>query len=207
MSAAVSPDVSPISTTSALLTPPDQSPAEGFGEWKFAPYDFASAYQNHVPNTLLFETDPHSIREYATPQHPLYSSIPTTDTMPLQGRAFPPFEPFHERPNVVNGNPVRDTGLTDRARQESAYMQPGAWTQPRLRSSSVEWVKPEERRASESSAGHMEPTYSPSRSHGGGSAHEVSECFSQSLYGTYSDCFCKAYQLPVIASSCVVSSL
>ncbi|KAI0095171.1 armadillo-type protein [Irpex rosettiformis] len=171
----ISPDVSPISTTSALLTPPDQSPAKGFGEWKFnPPYDFSTAYQSQGPNSLLFDIDPHSIPEYATPQHPLYRSNPPTDSMQPSIRPFPTFEPFQERlsaapaSNVIS---VREPALPAHVRQEPDFVHTSAWAPPRIRTSSIDWVKPEERRNSDSSV-YSDLNFSPSRSHVGGSAHE-----------------------------------
>ena len=53
-----SPNVSTVSTTSALLTPPQVSPVECFGERKLNPtYEFGPGYQPQSNSTLLFETD------------------------------------------------------------------------------------------------------------------------------------------------------
>ncbi|KAI0347912.1 ARM repeat-containing protein [Trametopsis cervina] len=168
----ISPDVSPISTTSALLTPPDQSPAKGFGEWKFNPaYDFGNPFQAHSHNSLLFETDPHSISDYPPYNHPLYRAIPPTQTLPPSGRPFPAFEPFQERngpmhPNVIS---VREPCPPPHVRQDSSVLHPGSWGQSRLKPSAVDWARPEERRNSDAS--HSDSHFGPSRSHGG-ATHE-----------------------------------
>ena len=175
----ISPDVSPISTTSALLTPPDQSPAKGFGEWKFNPsYDFGAAYQSHGPNSLLFEVDPHTIPDYTTSQQPLYRSMPPADPLQPSIRSFHGFEPFQERLSALpssNVISVREPILPAHLRQESGFAHSGAWAPPRIRTSSLEWGRLDERRDSESSAGFTELSFSPSRSRSG-SVHEVSVC-------------------------------
>jgi pumilio RNA-binding family len=173
----ISPDVSPISTNSALLTPPDQSPAKGFGEWKFNPaYDFPSAYQPQAPGSLLFETDPHLLHDYSILQHPLYQAPLPTEASHHSSRPFPTFEPFQERLNPVptsNALRVREPLLSMHGRPESSFLT-STWARPRHETSSVDWTQPEELRSTNSSGGQGEPNLSPSRSHAGGSVHEVS---------------------------------
>lgn len=176
----ISPDVSPVSTTSALLTPPDQSPAKAFGEWKFnAVHDFGPAYQPQAPNhSLLFETDPQPY-----PDFPSFSNASYRPMEPFQSaRSFPFFEPFADRSTAVsasNGARTRDPSVAT-SRQDSAFLHLASWpqSQSRARTTSVEWAKPEDRRHSEhSSATPSEASFYPSRSHGGSSAHEVSVYF------------------------------
>lgn len=161
------------------MTPPDQSPAKGFGEWKFNPnFDFGAACQTQGPNGLLLEADLHSLHDYATPHHPLSRSIPSMDFMQPSSRSFPTFEPFQERlsvapPGVIS---IREPAFPSHVRQDSGFSHPNGWPQSRLRASSVEWSKPEDRRNSDSSAGYIDTNFSPPRAHHGAPPHEVSIC-------------------------------
>lgn len=142
-----SPDLSPVSTTSALLTPTDLSPAKTFDPKFGQAYDMGPVYQNHS-NSLLFETGPpHRLPEIiGSSQYRPPHSLSAFQTNP---NFVPFFEPFLERaspmpphPSIANISP-----LTGHPRAESASSQSLAWMGQRSRSIS-EWTRQEERRPS-----------------------------------------------------------
>ncbi|KAH8094749.1 ARM repeat-containing protein [Cristinia sonorae] len=145
ISSPTSPDLSPISTTSALLTPTDLSPAKGFDHKHGPAFDFSTAYQAQ-PNGLLFET---GISQR-------YHEITSGDVVPVQhadrfqqsdAGPFPLFEPFSERPTPAPSSQTFPSMHQSAAhpRRESAPTSPFSWGSQRFRTSS-EWVRPDERR-------------------------------------------------------------
>ncbi|KIM82223.1 hypothetical protein PILCRDRAFT_785661 [Piloderma croceum F 1598] len=111
-------DFSPISTTSALLTPTDLSPARSFDFKLHSPYDTHSqslspSSYNSIPNiqhhnSLLPENSspirPFEHRLLSSPQSPSYRSLSQIQSLQqhspyLQApNPFPLFEPFSEQP-------------------------------------------------------------------------------------------------------------
>lgn len=167
-----SPDVSPVSTTSALLTPPELSPAKPYGDWKFnAPYELASMPQTQSGNALLFETEPlHRYQEAYGYQQGGFSKpmvAQPADSLPSSARSFSSFEPFSERASFSTDTFPR-ADLEASARHDATLLHP-SWSHQRVRTSSAEWAKVEERRMFEQSGSdvHLSPT---SRAHA--SAHE-----------------------------------
>ncbi|THH27238.1 hypothetical protein EUX98_g6951 [Antrodiella citrinella] len=144
---AASPDVSPISTTSALLTPID-SPAKGF-DIKSG-FDSGPVYQTQ-PNGLLFETG--ISHRYA------------------DSHAFPLFEPFSARPTPAPSSQAPPPMLrpASHSRVESAPTSPFSWGPQRFRTSS-EWLKPDERRVNDAA-----PQDQPHRSFRGNSLQSPSQ--------------------------------
>ncbi len=201
---AASPDVSPISTTSGLHTPPDVSPAKAFGEWKLnANYDFGPVYQTQPNEGLLFQTS-NQLRYHdymnVSPGIGLRPS-PPGDGYPSQTRALPSLPTFPDRSPSGSSNDVfsqMDFPPTH-IRQESVAqaMPSSSWNQQRLRSSSAEWMKPEERRVDHSSGDH-----SIRSSH---SAHEV--CIFIFLIHVLSNGRMTAHQLPFLIAPVVDASL
>lgn len=176
-SLSVSPDVSPVSTTSALLTPPELSPAKPYGDWKFNPsYDFGSAYQPQSNNALLFETDPQSrYQDIVGSAAYRPSVVQSADPFRPSSRAFPAFEPSSEQSPYPSMEAFSRMDGEPRLRQDPSMLHP-SWSHQRLRSSSSEWTKGDDRRGFES-YGPSEITASPShgsRSHA--AAHEVGIC-------------------------------
>ncbi|GJE97809.1 ARM repeat-containing protein [Phanerochaete sordida] len=168
----VSPDVSPISTTSALLTPPELSPAKPYGDWKFNPaYDFGSAAQLQGSNALLFETESqHRYQELFNPMQNSYdkpSIAQSADPFQTSARAFGSFEPFADRASFSTDSFPRGD-LDPSTRQDSNLLHP-SWSHQRVRTSSSEWAKTDDRRVFEhaGSEGKLSPT---SRAHA--TAHE-----------------------------------
>ncbi|EKM61776.1 uncharacterized protein PHACADRAFT_169213 [Phanerochaete carnosa HHB-10118-sp] len=145
----ISPDVSPISTTSALLTPPELSPAKPYGDWKFSPsYDFSSVPQTLANNTLLFETDPlHRYQEVFNPQQSGYNKPATAqsaDPFQSSARAFGSFESFSERSSFSTETFPR-ADLDSTSRHNSGLLHP-SWPHQRIRTTSSEWTKTDDRR-------------------------------------------------------------
>ncbi|EMD32614.1 hypothetical protein CERSUDRAFT_108727 [Gelatoporia subvermispora B] len=137
-----SPDLSPTSTTSALLTPTDLSPAKMF-EPKFQPvYDFGSVYAGNS-NSLLFETGPSAYDPFSISHNLSYKGTPPLPPQ-VDPRSFQLFEPFSDTPTHEHGiQPFRPASPPSvHHRVESAPLPPLSWDQPRLRTSS-EWMKTE----------------------------------------------------------------
>lgn len=173
-SLSASPDVSPISTTSALMTPPELSPAKGYGEWKFNPnYDFGPAgYQQPSNNALLFETDPQNRYQELLAHSPYRSSAAhSADPFRSIGRTVPGFEPFSEASLYAQGSGLPRIDTSTVHRQDAALLNP-SWSHQRLRTSSSDWTKADDRRIFESAVSdvNMSPTHG-SRSHA--TPHEV----------------------------------
>ena len=175
-----SPDVSPISTTSGLHTPPDVSPAKAFGEWKVNhPYDLGSVAQRSSNTGLLFETDYLPVKDAATvDQGPVRVSHSLESLHSAPTRGLPFFESFPERASLPHASdPFSQVDFTAIQRQEGlpTAFPSGPWGPQRLRSASAEWLKPEGCRLTE-------PASSTSPSDHGlrgtaishASAHEVS---------------------------------
>ena len=164
-----SPDVSPVSTTSALLTPPELSPAKPYGDWKFnPPFDFASAAQLQNGNALLFETDSQNRYQdlYSNYGKPVIAQ--SADPFQSSARAFGSFEPFSDRSSFSTDSFPR-AEVDHPSRHESALLHP-SWSHQRARTSSSEWAKTDDRRIFEQvgSDVNLSPT---SRAHA--TAHEV----------------------------------
>ncbi|PSR72050.1 hypothetical protein PHLCEN_2v12080 [Hermanssonia centrifuga] len=177
-SSCTSADVSPISTTSGLHTPPDISPVKGFSDWKFNPtYDFGPVYQTQPHNALLFETEaPFRYQDVmGGPHGTSYPTSHSADPFPPRTTPFPFFEPLSERPSPapLNENFSQSECATPaHYRQEPVAASPGSWGRQRLRTSSADWMKPEELRiVVDHSSPHRSSDYSPRGSHGA-AAHE-----------------------------------
>ncbi|OCH92970.1 ARM repeat-containing protein [Obba rivulosa] len=140
-----SPDLSPISTTSALLTPTDLSPAKMF-EPKFQPvYDFGGVYSGNSSG-LLFETGTPAYDPFNAAHRLSYKSSPSLPAQ-VDPRTFSLFEHFPDASLSEQGiQPFRSSSPPlAHHRVESAPLPPLPWDQPRLRTSS-EWTKPDGRR-------------------------------------------------------------
>ncbi|KAJ3552594.1 hypothetical protein NM688_g4071 [Phlebia brevispora] len=154
-SASASPDVSPVSTTSGLHTPPDVSPAKAFGEWKLNPsYDFGPFYQTQPSEGLLFQTSPLRHYDILSPPSgiPLRSSH-SADSFPSETKGFVSLQSF---PDCTSGASTSalftQTDCPPHAHQDVLFSssQSAPWSHQRLRSSSAEWLKPEDRRVADS---------------------------------------------------------
>ncbi|KAF8640907.1 hypothetical protein AX17_000555 [Amanita inopinata Kibby_2008] len=96
-----SPDFSPASVTSSLLTPTDLSPARPFDVKLQSPYDLGQSLPYLPQNSLLFEQSPTRVQEPSPlPTHtsPYRSQFSQSSTCLPATNAFPFFEPFSEPP-------------------------------------------------------------------------------------------------------------
>ncbi|KAF9461903.1 armadillo-type protein [Collybia nuda] len=149
-----SPDFSPASATSSLLTPTDLSPSRpGFDPKMLSPYELGQGHPYAPQNSLLFE----NASPISHPYRPQYPPSVTT--------AFPFFEPFSEPPTPAppiaphyqyNAPPVR---RMDNGRP----FPPMDWRlAPQPQPSSSEWPLPEDKLEYNSGAvGLDEPPRSP----------------------------------------------
>ncbi|KAH7924798.1 ARM repeat-containing protein [Leucogyrophana mollusca] len=142
-----SPDLSPSSTTSALLTPTDLSPAKTFDLKHNSPRDFPPSHSNLPPSSLLF--DPGSpLRAHDYMQSPQtsaqrFTSIQSTNM--AAPNAFPFFEPFSEAPSPALGSqPFYDSSFPQLGRRPELSRVPSmTWRQQQL-SAPAEWLRVEE---------------------------------------------------------------
>lgn len=177
----ISPDVSPVSTTSALLTPPDLSPAKAYGEWKFNPsFDFGPAAQAQMNNALLFETDPqHRYQDVLGGGQPASfrpAVVQTGDSFRPNDRAFASFEPFTEPSQFSVGDNYSRLESEPAPRHDPGLLHP-SWAHQRLRTSSTEWAKVDDRRTFENILDSDPiPGSSPHGQRSHANANEVSIC-------------------------------
>lgn len=170
-SSTASPDLSPVSTTSVLLTPND-SPAKSFDPKLGGPFDYGQPYHARS-NSLLFETgvpsrylDLAAANDTPSFQYNHLQSEPITFTNPF-------FEPFSDRPPTAPTAPGLLSLPQSQLRGDTMAQPP--WGSQRLRSSSSEWARDEDKSASEPSLASLDGgpaarTYQTSHSH---SNHEV----------------------------------
>ncbi|KAH9932111.1 ARM repeat-containing protein [Epithele typhae] len=134
-----SPDLSPISTTSALLTPTDLSPAKAFDQKLPPNFDFNAPVRSGDNNSLMFETGfrdgPPLSQAHFWPQ----SQAVSPDT-----GYFPSFEPFPESASTTSPRAASSFPQADRRRLDTnglpTTLPPLSWGGQRFRTSS-EWVK------------------------------------------------------------------
>lgn len=141
-----SPDLSPISTTSALLTPTDLSPAKTFDQKTLPPFDFSGMHRPSDNNSLMFET---GYRMQDGGMGLQSSFYPPSQSFGPEAGYSPAFEPFSDNPFT---HPSRGPSLfpsaapADRRRMESATLppplSPPSWAQQRRPSS--EWLRADE---------------------------------------------------------------
>ncbi|OJT09567.1 Meiotic coiled-coil protein 2 [Trametes pubescens] len=141
-----SPDLSPISTTSALLTPTDLSPAKTFDQKALPPFDFSGMHRPSDNNSLMFET---GYRMQDGGMGLQGSFYPASQNFGSEAGYSPGFEPFSDNPFT---HPSRGPSLfpsavpVDRRRLESATLppplSPPSWAQQRRPSS--EWLRADE---------------------------------------------------------------
>lgn len=174
MPSSASPSISPISTTSELHTPPNHSPAKPFGDWKMNPsHEYAPVYQTQPHNALHFDAD-QGLRYYEVPgasQTSLFRPAQSTDSLHIPAKAF-----------SCNSSPVEgmmgdafahmDYPTAPRRDSVPNNLFASSWSPQRLRSSSAEWIKPDERRMAEH-AGFVAASDPPRNGSSHASAHEV----------------------------------
>ncbi|KAI8990498.1 ARM repeat-containing protein [Trametes punicea] len=145
-----SPDLSPISTTSALLTPTDLSPAKIFDQKLPPTLDLASMYRTSESNSLMFETGFRLPDTTVGSQNSFYS---TPQPFGPDGGYFSRFEPFPENPLVPAARGQSSfspsAAQADHRRSEVLALSHSipvmSCNQPRLRTTS-EWLRTDEGR-------------------------------------------------------------
>jgi len=171
-----SPDLSPVSVTSALLTPTDLSPARFFDLKNHPPYELGLSHPYLPQSSLLFESPNRPSDSLPTSHSSSYRSSHSQSSYLSSPNAFPFFEPFSEHPSPApiiqshyNSPPAR--------RPEPSRGPLMEWHQPQQQQqfpTPAEWLRPDEKTGAEHSSGavgHEEPlrssfVYQPS-------AHEV----------------------------------
>ncbi|RPD82853.1 ARM repeat-containing protein [Lentinus tigrinus ALCF2SS1-7] len=137
-----SPDLSPISTTSALLTPTDLSPAKQFDQKLPPTFDFNGALRSSDSNSLLFETG-YRLQDGVPGSQGFWSS---SQSLSPDSGYFPSFEPFIDAPHapVSRGQPFAPQSQLERRRLETNVLPqslpPLTWGGQRYRTTS-EWLK------------------------------------------------------------------
>ena len=175
ISSPASPGDSPFSTTSALLTPTEFSPAKSFDPKLSPAFDFGPVYQTQ-PNSLLFETGiPQRYLEMVNPD--AVSVAPAqSDRFQHDSHTVPRFDPFSDRTTLATSQAfLPPLQIPSQTRGESAPTSPYSWGAQRFRTSS-EWVRPEERRTADPAAAATERTtrsFQGSSPHGPTQSHEV----------------------------------
>ncbi|KAM5539962.1 hypothetical protein V8D89_006465 [Ganoderma adspersum] len=140
-----SPDLSPISTTSALLTPTDLSPAKTFDQKLPPTFDFNAVLRPGENNSLMFESGYRGPDIVQGSQASFWSTSPSYS--PDAGY-FPAFEPFSDASahTISRGQPLPlSQPSADRRRVETNVLPPTlpplSWSgQQRCRTSS-DWLK------------------------------------------------------------------
>ncbi|KAI0079533.1 ARM repeat-containing protein [Panus rudis PR-1116 ss-1] len=144
-SLAASPDLSPVSTTSALLTPTDMSPAKSFYSKMAPPYDLQNGY-NVSSSGLLFETGIPN-RYYDGVNDGDYGSFQQYQPRVVQQNRHnnPPFfEPFREDASPVQFSKTFPTQPPSTGfRGDSAPLSSYLWGSQRAKFTS-EWTKLED---------------------------------------------------------------
>ena len=139
-----SPDLSPISTSSALLTPTDLSPAKAFDQKLPPSCDFGGSHRSSEHSSLLFET---GYRMHDGGVAPQVSFLPASQPYAPEVGYFPQFDPFLSSP-VAPGprgqSNFSPSAPAERRRLDSVVLPPSlpplSWNQQRYRTAS-EWLR------------------------------------------------------------------
>ncbi|KAG2107002.1 armadillo-type protein [Suillus discolor] len=147
-----SPDFSPSSTVSALLTPTDLSPAKTSFDLKInPPHELAPSHSTLSPSSLLFDNgSPLRAHEFMSHNvHQRFSSVPSSNLLPPS--PLPYFEQSSE-----NSSPA----LSSQQFYDSAFahlnhpeLSRGSWRQPQQLSAPSEWLRVEEKLGSDYPSG------------------------------------------------------
>ncbi|KAH9950976.1 ARM repeat-containing protein [Amylocystis lapponica] len=142
-----SPDLSPISSSSTLLTPTDLSPARMFDAKFSSDYDLGTVYSAQ-PRDRSYEAHRRYNNGFAGPyplQNGSYRSVQPHSSIHADHAVFPFFEPLSQGPTPApSARPfLQPSAPSAYQRLDSTPLAPASWTQQRLRTSS-EWLKPDE---------------------------------------------------------------
>ncbi|KAF9225153.1 ARM repeat-containing protein [Gyrodon lividus] len=153
-----SPDLSPSSTTSALLTPTDLSPAKASFDLKITPpYEVPSMPSNVSPSSLLFDPgSPSKTRDFMSAANNSQSRFPGPQLpCAIPSNNFPFFDQYSEDPSPVLGTqPLYDSAFPQLVRRpELPNISSMTWRQQQQPSAPAEWLRTEEKPLSDFSSG------------------------------------------------------
>ncbi|KAF9237062.1 armadillo-type protein [Melanogaster broomeanus] len=188
-----SPDLSPSSTTSALLTPTDLSPAKSFDLRITPPYEFdVSSVPSGVSSSpLLFDPcSPFKTRDFMSAANisSRFPGPPASCVMPSNN--FPFFEQYSDGPSPVLGTqPLYDSAFPQLARRPELHNVPSMiWRQQQQQqlSAPAELPRAEKKPTNDFSSGLANEGPSPhlsfsSRQGSGAHSHEASIFLQQKL--------------------------
>ncbi|KAF8837623.1 ARM repeat-containing protein [Paxillus ammoniavirescens] len=151
-----SPDLSPSSTTSALLTPTDLSPAKASFDLKNTPpYDVLTVPSNVSPSSLLFDPgSPLKTRDFMSGVNNSQSRFPGPQvSCVMPSNNFPFFGQYSENPSPVLGTqPLYDSAFPQLARRpELPNVSSMTWRQQLP--VPAEWLRAEEKSVNDFSSG------------------------------------------------------
>ncbi|KAG2751846.1 ARM repeat-containing protein [Suillus brevipes Sb2] len=147
-----SPDFSPSSTVSALLTPTDLSPAKTSFDLKInPPHELAPSHSTLSPSSLLFDHgSPLRAHDFMSHNvHQRFSSVPSSNLMPPS--PLPYFEQSSENSSPALGSQqFYDSAFAHLSHPELSR---GSWRQPQQLSAPPEWLRVEEKLGSDFPSG------------------------------------------------------
>ncbi|KAG2342064.1 ARM repeat-containing protein [Suillus weaverae] len=139
-----SPDFSPSSTVSALLTPTDLSPAKTSFDLKInPPNELAPSHSTLSPSSLLFDHgSPLRAHDFMSHNvHQRFSSVPSSNLLPPS--PLPYFEQSSENSSPALGSQqFYDSAFAHMSHSE---LPRGSWRQPQQLSTPPEWLRVEEK--------------------------------------------------------------
>ncbi|KAG2354968.1 armadillo-type protein [Suillus spraguei] len=184
-----SPDFSPSSTVSALLTPTDLSPAKTSFDLKInPPHELAPSHSTLSSSSLLFDHgSPLRAHDYMSHNvHQRFSSVPSSNLLPPS--PLPYFEQSSENSSPSLGSQqFYDSAFAHLSHPELSR---GSWRQSQQLSAPPEWLRVEEKLGGDYPSGvtvgedslrtsPSQPSFPPR--HNGAHAHEASIFLQQKL--------------------------
>ncbi|KAG2144704.1 armadillo-type protein [Suillus bovinus] len=142
-----SPDFSPSSTVSALLTPTDLSPAKTSFDFKInPPHELAHSHSSLSPSSLLFDNgSPLRAHDFMSHNvHQRFSSVPSSNLLP-------PYPQSSENSSPALGSQqFYDSAFVHHTHPDLSR---GSWRQPQQLSASSEWLRVEDKAGSDYASG------------------------------------------------------
>ncbi|EGO31275.1 hypothetical protein SERLADRAFT_412664 [Serpula lacrymans var. lacrymans S7.9] len=150
-----SPDLSPSSTTSTLLTPTDLSPAKIFDLKLNPPHEY-TPHPNIAQPSLLFDpVSPYRNHELLSSAQNLSQRLHNSQsTNQLVPNVFPFFEPFSEHPSPIPpSQSLYDSAFSGICRRPDSSRVPSmSWRQQQF-GAPTDWHRPDEKPAAEYASG------------------------------------------------------
>lgn len=186
-----SPDLSPSSTTSALLTPTDLSPAKSSFDLKITPpYEVPSVPSNVSPNSLLFDPgSPLRTRNFMSSVHNSHPRYPGAQvSCVMSSNNFPSFDQSSENPSsAIAIQSLYDSAFPQLCRRpELPHIPSMTWRQQQL-AAPTEWLRSEDRPGNDYSSSlsgedtlrtsPSQLSFSPRQGSAGAHSHEVRELY------------------------------